>query len=267
MRCPKCGYISFDHMETCLKCKKDISGSTDVEGTTYHAIPPSFLQVPKKNDPVEDETSSVESSVEVTEDFTEDKYDFSDPDLDVFLDDDDITIEETGEDEKSIGFADPDSADFQLEADDEEDDEEIDFDFELDGDDDLGFSDDEQRTPPTLNISDELADISDLAPPVQKEVPVVSDANEMSLSLDEDLDLDVLDLDLDLGFGADSNDGDAELALSLDDIDLSAGDTAKGSSALDGLSLDLDLDGLDLSPVAEKEKSPGSLDGISLSLD
>ena len=48
MRCPKCGYISFDHMETCLKCKKDISDSAEVEGTTYHAASPSFLRVPDK---------------------------------------------------------------------------------------------------------------------------------------------------------------------------------------------------------------------------
>ncbi len=266
MRCPKCGYISFDHMETCLKCKKDISGSTDVEGTTYHAKPPSFLQVPKKSDPVEEEIVSPE----VTEDFAEDNYDFSDPDLDVFLDDEeDITIEESEEQEGSIVFADPDSADFQLEADDEE--EGIDFDFELDGDDDLDLSDDVPSTQPTLDIPDELADISDLSEPVQEDIPAVSSADGMSLSLgddlnlDDDLDLDGLDLDLDLG--ANSNDADVELSLSLDDIDLSVGDITKGGSDLDGLSMDLNLDGLDSSPSPVKDKSSGSLDGISLSLD
>ena len=27
MRCPKCGYVSFDHLNNCLKCSRDLSGS------------------------------------------------------------------------------------------------------------------------------------------------------------------------------------------------------------------------------------------------
>lgn len=26
MRCPKCGYVSFDHLNNCLKCSRDLSG-------------------------------------------------------------------------------------------------------------------------------------------------------------------------------------------------------------------------------------------------
>jgi hypothetical protein len=36
-------------MDSCLKCNKDISESAEVEGTTYHAAPPSFLRVPEKS--------------------------------------------------------------------------------------------------------------------------------------------------------------------------------------------------------------------------
>lgn len=44
MRCPKCGYISFDHIDSCLKCTKDIKEtSTDLQGTTFNAASPSFL--------------------------------------------------------------------------------------------------------------------------------------------------------------------------------------------------------------------------------
>lgn len=46
MRCPKCGYISFDHLETCRKCEKYIGDTvTEVNGTVYDAFAPSFLQL------------------------------------------------------------------------------------------------------------------------------------------------------------------------------------------------------------------------------
>lgn len=272
MRCPKCGYISFDHMETCLKCKKDISGGSDVEGTTYHAATPSFLKIPVAADPVEESTELLD----VNDDFADDNYDFSDPDLEALIDDkEDITIEESGDDEEGIFFADPDSADFELEPDDDTD-EEIGFEFELDGgDDDLELFDDKDATAPApaLNVPEELADISDLAPPVEDDNPpaATSELGGMNLSLEDDMnldeDLDLDGLDLDLGFGDTTNDIDAELSLSLDDIDLSSGDITMDSSDLDGISMDLNLDGLDSAPVQKEEKSLGSLDGITLSLD
>lgn len=46
MRCPKCGYISFDHLETCRKCEKYIGDTvTEINGTVYDAFAPSFLQL------------------------------------------------------------------------------------------------------------------------------------------------------------------------------------------------------------------------------
>ncbi len=45
MRCPKCGYISFDHLERCKKCGKDIAEATaELEGTVFEAVAPAFLQ-------------------------------------------------------------------------------------------------------------------------------------------------------------------------------------------------------------------------------
>jgi hypothetical protein len=44
MRCPKCGYISFDHLETCKKCHKPIGALTsEINGTIYEAMAPAFL--------------------------------------------------------------------------------------------------------------------------------------------------------------------------------------------------------------------------------
>ena len=46
MRCPKCGYISFDHLETCRKCNKSIGDATvDLQGTAFDSAAPPFLQV------------------------------------------------------------------------------------------------------------------------------------------------------------------------------------------------------------------------------
>jgi len=46
MRCPKCGYISFDYQETCKNCKKNIGDAvTEVNGTVCEACPPAFLQL------------------------------------------------------------------------------------------------------------------------------------------------------------------------------------------------------------------------------
>lgn len=44
MRCPKCGFISFDHLETCKNCQKPLDDLlATISGTTYDAAPPMFL--------------------------------------------------------------------------------------------------------------------------------------------------------------------------------------------------------------------------------
>ncbi|WP_457573144.1 hypothetical protein [Desulfolithobacter sp.] len=46
MRCPKCGFISFDHLETCVKCGRDISEvSAELDGTIYQVEAPLFLRI------------------------------------------------------------------------------------------------------------------------------------------------------------------------------------------------------------------------------
>jgi len=44
MRCPKCGFISFDHLTSCAKCGKDIAEvATDLQGTSIKVETPMFL--------------------------------------------------------------------------------------------------------------------------------------------------------------------------------------------------------------------------------
>lgn len=45
MRCPKCSFISFDVVETCVKCGKNISSaSQELHGTVAHISAPAFLR-------------------------------------------------------------------------------------------------------------------------------------------------------------------------------------------------------------------------------
>lgn len=44
MRCPKCGYISFDYVESCAKCSRDLSALAEtLEGTALMVEEPDFL--------------------------------------------------------------------------------------------------------------------------------------------------------------------------------------------------------------------------------
>ena len=44
MRCPKCGFISFDHLTSCSKCGKDIAEvAAELQGTSIKVEAPMFL--------------------------------------------------------------------------------------------------------------------------------------------------------------------------------------------------------------------------------
>ena len=44
MRCPKCGFISFDHLASCSKCGRDISEvASELQGTSIKVESPMFL--------------------------------------------------------------------------------------------------------------------------------------------------------------------------------------------------------------------------------
>jgi hypothetical protein len=44
MRCPKCGFISFDHLTSCTKCGRDISElAVELQGTSIKSELPMFL--------------------------------------------------------------------------------------------------------------------------------------------------------------------------------------------------------------------------------
>lgn len=67
MRCPKCNYISFDEMEICGGCKKNISKySQALHGVIFKADTPDFLwlQKPEPEEALEEEVETAEEELE-----------------------------------------------------------------------------------------------------------------------------------------------------------------------------------------------------------
>ncbi len=260
MRCPKCGYITFDHLDNCPKCKKDISKvSLKVVGTTYNVTTPLFLKF--------SQGGGIEEKKEdfIAFDNSQDGFDVVDPDLDVLVDEPEEGDDFNFDDDSS--FADNDfegssGDDFSLNSDEPED-----------GEIDLGGFEDafEQERPESegdiaLDFPDELADISDLSQPEESSVaeddafaldfdekeneedfaPAL-DGVEDDLNLNLDLEMDSLDdkFTLSLDDDEETEDGSVLGELSLDDIGLSeksSGEEKKKRVSVPDDDMDGDLD-------------------------
>jgi len=257
MRCPKCGYISFDNLDTCLKCSKDISEATQAfQGSTLKVETPSFLKISAK----EDDGLEIEGAAEMDGDI-----EFADPDLEILVDEDeddeggiDFNLDEdedVNDDDAALAqefgevesFGDDDD-DLDLSADlgqFEDVSEEDTFSFEDDDD-----AEEELETIP-MDIPDELADISDLSPPDSSaaeeavvEFEQAEKVEDQSPAEPED-DLDFSNMDMDFDFG----DVDEAEDIAAMDESVASSDTkrAAGISPSDmdeDLNFDLDLGGL-----------------------
>lgn len=266
MRCPKCGYISFDNVTECLKCKKNIKSASDfVKGTTYNATAPAFLNIKdfSENDNDSDTLDLFEEEIEAAP-----SGGYVDRDLKVLLSED----ENSADDDEDIFELKDDAEEEAGEEDEEEEDREIEIDFskfesnsksntEVDV-----FLDDSDNTENEieLKIPDELNDISDLAPPskvASTDEPTVEDLPAMPAPAagSDEIDLDSLDFDLGLDdepVAAKSSDDDDTL-LSLDEIEFSdslnmepankkAQSSQRDVNMDDDLDFDLDLGGISI---------------------
>jgi hypothetical protein len=252
MRCPKCGYISFDHLAECRKCHKNIEAvSGSLYGTAYSVQPPTFLNLHRA------EREEDFEEMELTEESTfGDDEEYIDDELAILVE------EEDEEPEGDIGFSGGPQASPQLSADDEqEDDGEIEIDFsQFEAADDsetdsfeeevaeAAEEDDLKEFAMKIDMPDALSDISDLAPPAKTsaddELPAENPADEKiaEMSFDDlNFDLGLDDLDKDQA-GPDVHE---EAMLALDEIDFSEAPAA-GSSATKkttgNADMDLDLD-------------------------
>lgn len=263
MRCPKCGYISFDHLEQCLKCKKNIKAVSDsLHGTVFHVEVPNFLNLNKRRD------EKPEADEALTETFEADE-DFVDEDLEVLVKDEstaeiemetvvdgDLDIEDQGRADKTPVAENVDLEDREIE---------IDLSQFEDTEEPLVAPGEPRKTHNetqtlSLDLPAELADLSDLAPPSGLELKPEKPAPKVAPTKDTAT-VEMGDVDFDLGLGglevdlADGSDPTQETVLALDDIDFTE-TPAKSSEKTpakqsgpgmdDDLNFDLDLGGLSI---------------------
>lgn len=261
MRCPKCGYISFDHLETCGKCSKDLSvESTTLGGGLYSIEAPRFLVFSTEGeDTFADAFDQSEDRVIEIDD------EIVDSDLDILVVSDDDAFDDGANDrEIDASNLSMSQGDDELVFDDESDDQDVEL---KDLDEEGGFSLDgpsEDRNV-RLSLPDELSDLSDLAAPaIDADVDVVLEEDTISVeetAQESDVDLDDLDLQLDSfdDLMSDNAGSLGDFELSLDDIDFSSAVPKEVEAAIadDGsLDMDSELDfELDLGGISlHKEK-------------
>lgn len=162
MRCPKCGYISFDNLETCTKCRKNIAEvSQQLSGKVCKAETPVFLQFEVHESDTDNDTSvdplSEEEEIEL--DILADGADGVDAEL--LFEEDTLQSDETQADEDlALDFMDKSVEALGLGS--SEDDESI----RLDPD-EVGKEAAKGEESPQFDFSE--LDISDLAPPAVDE--------------------------------------------------------------------------------------------------
>ncbi len=174
MRCPKCGYISFDHLETCKKCQKYIGDvGAEINGTTYNAETPLFLKIASREEStsslLSQKTRGIEARGRVEND---DSFELGESEETEFVLDHEFDPEPQ---RKEIDFP-AGKEDFVMELDDIGDISPRD-EFTLD----LGEQSDDMKSQlPSMDFGD--LDISDLAPPIKEESEPIQFAEEPVLS-------------------------------------------------------------------------------------
>lgn len=192
MRCPKCGYISFDNVEKCLKCKKNIADASSLfQGSVLKVTTPVFLKL------VPDEEEVEEAAAESEElELAEEEFEISDPDLDILLEEDEGTtaevqleMEDPDLEQSALDQLNDDLSEIEAFSEEDSGEEEVQLDFgaldeaEVEG----AFADEEPEVTMSLDVPDELADLSDLSPPPKARV-------EEKPAADDDVDFDFGDL-------------------------------------------------------------------------
>ena len=234
MRCPKCGYTSFDHLENCKKCNRAIVDLVPgIDGTVYNALAPTFLRLTEKM-PTQTPTVSEqtwEDEADVVGNETEGAV-REGIDTEFFLDDDITTITSEDNDEAVLNLD-----DFEEVSPREE------FTLDLEGD-----EDEKELNMPALDFGN--LDISDLAPPFEEELQQSAKKDESVAALSarqtmpppppqgaapailEDLQYNGLDLDAPARFVSGSAAGkryspSVKTGTALDKFDIDLGDLFK----------------------------------------
>ncbi len=114
MKCPKCGYHSFDHLDSCKKCSHDLVAHKE-KFNLHGFFSPGQTATTIKRDPViddsyEEEETPADGSVDFGFDFLDEEEPVGKDSKDISLDDDnlDINIDQPfGADSETIPADDP----------------------------------------------------------------------------------------------------------------------------------------------------------------
>lgn len=247
MRCPKCNYISFDEMEICGGCKKNISKfSKALHGVIYKAQVPDFLWMQKPE-------AAPEEDAETAEEEAEEEIAVSEEDDGL-----DMGLEETAADEPELDLDSP--------AADEEPQE---IEFDLEGDAGGGQEPEVPQQEIALELPQEDED-PELDFALDDEDAAAEETGLPDLSMDMD-GLDDLELQLDKHEAAEPS------AVSLDKPSAAKKTpekpekkSAKKEKAAPAPEASLDLDEFDLSglmPPAAEDGQIEEIGGLSLEKD
>ncbi len=237
MRCPKCGYISFDNVEKCLKCKKNIASATSLfQGSVLNVTTPVFLKLV----PDEEEMEEMEAESEEIE-LVEEEFEISDPDLDILLEEEEgataeveLEMEDPDLEKSALDQLNDDLSEIEAFSEEDSDEDEVTLNLGMldEAEVEEAFADEEPEVVLNLEVPDELADLSDLSPPPKapvEEKPVAED-----------------DVDFDFG-GLDDDFGDEAAAAAAAIPETIKPKEQKPSLDMDEeLNFDLDLGGLSI---------------------
>ena len=109
MRCPKCGFISFDHLTSCAKCGRDVAElAVELQGTSIKTELPMFLSGALGAFSGEEETfeeQALDSEMEEGIDFDMEMEGEEEAVLEEEGEDVDFSFEDEGEEEADISLA------------------------------------------------------------------------------------------------------------------------------------------------------------------
>jgi hypothetical protein len=114
MKCPKSGYHSFDHLDSCKKCNTDLSGHKDKFNLSgFYAPGQTTAPQPAINDGADDETPEDDGAVDFGFDFLDEEDSPAEQADSVDLDDNqEVSIDQPfGADSETIPAETPESED------------------------------------------------------------------------------------------------------------------------------------------------------------
>ena len=179
MRCPKCGFISFDHLTSCTNCGRDISEvASELQGTSIKVETPMFLSgalaaLSESEGSFEEHAMDAEVDEGIDFDMEMEAEEEESVETGSAEDDVDFSFEEEAEEFEVVEEAETTLAAPASEEEPDESIEELDF---------MGASDEEEEGGLEFDLEDFMEDIDD----DKSKTSANEDANQIDFDLDNE---------------------------------------------------------------------------------